>query len=682
MSWDNTERSRLFQDFLRVLGGEMDFDLVPVKATESLNTNAAKHRIAVRPKDRRGSSKRSMHRKGEKGEKQTPLPSLNEESPTKSYTDETQTDKSESKNNQNNDKLVTLIQVDPNIPGTSGVHSQSSAPIEIPRTSAGQDSETTRQRTPLSTSPISMSALQDVKLRSRPVPIKLDNIENRKDSSSEDVELSKKFEQVKRFSLKWENSGHAEVENVKSPSHDSMLPSVSLSSKDHLEEKKRFQIVVEEKKIVETVEKKEEKKEDKKTLVGSVEHPFPLSPTSPVTFVLKKEPLKPGAKVSEGRSDFQPKADSTDLSKSVKQVPEVSDSLKRQPAEIEKKPSREELGFKIGEKSLSKSDGSSSSNVPSSSPEKLASPREEYKARRQTRSKTLPEQNVPKELLDTAKTENTSPVHAKVDSTLSSLKQQKSVRHDYDNVIVGLKPVDVKRLSWVGISGSSVDSTTEPSWVALAKKKQADNDNKSDNVEPKDAKPMPIIPKSVSIVSTAPQKKDVKECQFLAEKKESSDAQTLVSGPRKDTSMGPLGTLPKKDIQSFTNKSLAVETKISNVISDSKKDINTSEPVGVKVPPKVVNEKSKSLERSVNFGSSVPQWKRDLSIKKRGNGTENASQVKIEIIEKVPQKVEKKEEEKTAVQIREKTSQEKFDLSSSNRKSKVLDMVKSFQKVS
>ncbi|KAL3880800.1 hypothetical protein ACJMK2_033010 [Sinanodonta woodiana] len=663
-------------------GGEMDLDLVPVKTTESLSSNAAKHRIAVRPRDRRVSSKRSVHRKGDKGEKQTPLPSLNEESPTKSYTDETRTDKSESKNKLDNDKLVTLIQVDPNDTGTSSVHSQNSVPIEIPRAPVRQDSETSKQWTPLSTSPISMSALQDVKLRPRPVPLKLDNNENRKDSSSEDVELSKKFERVKRFSSKWENGGQPEVENVKSPSHDSM-PSASLSPKDQLEEKKVFQIAVEEKKIAETVEKKEEKKEDKRTLV---EHLSPLSPTSPVTFILKKEPLKPGAKLSEGRSDFHPKADSADISKSVKHVPEVSDSVK--PAENEIKNSREELGFKLGEKSPSKSDGSSS-NILSGSPEKLASPREEYKARRQTRSKTLPEQKVPKELLDAAKTENTHPVHAKVESTISASRQQKSVKSDYDNVVAGnagLKPVDVKRLSWVGISGSSVDSTTEPSWVALAKKKQADNDNKPDNVEPKDAKPMPITPKPVSIVPTAPLKKDGKECQFPAEKKETSDTQTLVSGPRKDTSTVPLATLPKKDNQIFTNKPAAVETRRANVTSDSKKDINTSELVGVKVPPKGVSEKSKSLERSVNLGSSVgssvPQWKRDLSIKKRDNGTENASQVKIEIIEKAPSKVEKKEESKTSVQIREKTQQEKFDLSSSNRKSKVLDMVKSFQKVS
>ena len=366
-------------------------------------------------------------------------------------------------------KISTTIAVGTPIPR--------SEPKDIPHSNIPKDepdANKSHSMSPLSSSPVSSSMLQDVKLRPRPLSGKFDGAEPKVEKVETGSELSQAFNKAKRFSKKFDDD--VTVDSKTSVSKDTAVH-VSVKEK----EDNKFGVSL---KGVTNV------KDDKKTLTEDKKSPTtenkPFTETSKesvvspgmtgVSFVLKKEPLR-----SVGTRQGSNEGKSVNVSSFEKtETSVVKSAMKPSETNISKDVTKSDT---VTSTTLSKTD---SGKVSFGSPEKLASPREDYKLKRQTRSKTLPEQPVPKELLDKAKQVDTQkPPQQRLGSPPMSTKVRTS---DYDNVTVGSKPFQSKRASWASESPKTGSVSGEPSWIARARAKQADFEKEEKENKGGDAK--------------------------------------------------------------------------------------------------------------------------------------------------------------------------------------------------
>ena len=376
-----------------------------------------------------------------------------------------------------------------------------SDPKEIPQPKRNNDSSErmSRSLSPLSTSPVSQSMLQDVKLRSRPLSGKFDHTETKKEEN--ESELSQIFNKAKRFSRKYDAEG-----KIIDGNSDNVKPVVKSDGK-----------------IETLVNKSNSQKDDtKKDITVAVSSPSnketTASSSSPpaVGYVLKKEPLRPGSKIIETskptllQSDTDKQEDECTAKSSMgRKVAEI-DATDRSVAD--NKPLTDSLvpptpagalqtvtratelsGTQNTQQNITQTVSQTGSLVApqnftqaklqtgtqsilgtkTASPEKLPSPREEYKLKRQNRSKTLP---VSKELIDKAEELdkiNIKPLRGKSPPAVITGRTA-----PYDNVVVDQKPVQSKRMSWASSIGTTAN--TEPSWVIKAKQKEIEKQTEAD----------------------------------------------------------------------------------------------------------------------------------------------------------------------------------------------------------
>lgn len=734
-----------------------DLDAVEMR-TEKLSNEGAKHRISVKPKSRRASTKTSMKQK-EKPQIGTQLPEVKEESPTKISVGEASDSITDKKPNVT--KISTTISV-----GNSPIPRSEPKDIPQPRTKDETDATRSHSMSPLSTSPVSSAILQDVKLRPRPASGKFDEVKTEKEEASS--ELSNAFNRVKRFSKKFEEDVNADV--VKSSPKD-VTVNVNVKEK----EEPKFGISL--KGVSDLREDKKSPNEEtksplaeSKTIIEPVKDTDVVSPGMPgVSFVLKKEPLRPATA----------RQDSTEtkiggISKAVT----ISETKDR-----ESDASRDTV--KTDSVTPSKSFSSKGLN---GSPEKLPSPREDYKLKRQLRSKTLPEQPVPKEMLDKAKeADSRKPPLRKPGSPPVSTRS----RGNYDNVVIGTKPIQSKRASWAPETTKTGSVSAEPSWIATARQKQIEHEKVKSKKDSKDAdgktEAAKIVDKSATQATVkvdekaAPQTnvassektdtspaKSVSENVTMNEKANvKSWTQSYSAKPFEKTSnlssvKAPSVHSSSIAAKSVTEKSLNVQIKPTLAQSSIKPSIQPTSVSAVKpgfdrtasqkastvtakpafdsksvtqsparpfgsananiskepVKTSVASVSKEPIKSSVTSDSKKPfsvetkkvEEKKDIKSSAGGFSTRpgsisdkktpdagglppwkqkknSPSQVKIEIIDKTDNKADQnktskvEEQKKSVVQAREKGKTETCSDSAANKPSRVLDMVKNFQKL-
>ena len=422
-----------------------------------------------------------------------------------------------------------------------------------------------------------------------------------------------------------------------------------------------------------------------KSLVSPV-----TSPTSSnITYVLKKEPLRsPASSSSKSSPDYEniPYMSSKQSSNNYENITlksPVSDVSSEHdydnlPA-LENLPKIEPLkSGKIGEESSVVD----SSMQKESQANKLASPKEEYRLKRQARSKTLPEQPVSVEVLDaksksdalgksftaqrteTYKVSDTSAKNRFSRSFTAGKTEAISEKSDTkteSGVTPANKRVEPKRLSWVG-STSSGDSTVSstPAWMSLAKKKQEIQEEKTKEDEQKSTKSVPISgasakdsdkaanvsrfgQKEVSVTTkpsvTAQKSSEKPAVSKFGQTRESfkQEADKPSVGANKFGQMKPISIGSVKDKDGPKTESKVQEKKTT--------DTTTKPPL--KSKPADISNKSSTLERKSAFekpassapSSNVPAWKQNLMKK-------GSMEPKIEIIEKDQPKSTPKIEEK------------------------------------
>lgn len=432
-----------------------DLDAVDMR-TEKLSNEGAKHRISVKPKSRRASTKTSMRQK-EKPSTVAQLPGVKEESPTKIPVGETDniTDKK-----PNVTKISTTIAVgNPPIPR--------SEPKDIPKPNKPKDETDavrSRSMSPLSTSPLSTSQLQDVKLRPRPASGKFDDVGPKVEKSEADSELSSAFNKAKRFSKKFE-----EEVNVDSKKSEVKDVSVNVSGKE--KEEPKFGVSL--KGVSNLKEEKKSPVVETKPITEPAKDNNVVSPgMTGVSFVLKKEPLRPAA-ARQDSAEAKSKITSSNDKKEINVPKTVTAAVTK------------EVETNVNKDTLKSGTTVTPAKGQLGSPEKLASPREDYKQKRQLRSKTLPEQPVPKEMLDKAKeADNQKPSVTRLGSPPMPTKVR---THDYDNVVVGTTSVQSKRASWAPESTKTGAVSAEPSWIAKAREKQIEHEKQAKEKESKES---------------------------------------------------------------------------------------------------------------------------------------------------------------------------------------------------
>lgn len=522
-------------------------------------------------------------------------------------------------------------------------------PVPKPPTPEPMSLESGSSPVQLSSSPVSQSMLDNVKLRSRPHSMREDRKDDKEDNPN--TELSQAF--GKRFSL------------IKDTPTDDPKKTSDVSLKKETPKVE----VIDTPKPLKTSETRE-------TTMKS----NPIGPD--VKFVLKKEPLKSTSSVqrSPGSSLERQKPPLHSVEGKITSV-DTKESPKSETRETTMKSDSKTTG-NIKEGTGVKLESKFSD---SKTPQRLAVQKEDYKARREQRSKTLPMSkevlenksgpDVTKSMKDTrhwgsqprpfkeiiphvepAKTsvetkpqsnfgrglkevklqevkskdlkeskpstnfvksvkENKTEEDAK-SSELSQSSKENRVQSPGRNVSTALsKRLEPKRLSLVGTS-----NTSEPSWIAIAKQKQAEE-----------------------------QKENEKDLKNTANNIESKSKDTPVI---KDTPKTPPGSVlagrGKFGASSTEKTNVALvkqpldKTDNKNRVQDTRPSVESSQPSSIKkniFEPKT-SDKPKEIEK-------VPAWRSNLSKNKRDQQKDGSS-VKIEIIEKSSppdvKVVEKKEE--------------------------------------
>lgn len=373
----------------------------------------------------------------------------------------------------------------------------------------------------------------------------------------------------------------------------------------------------------------------------------PTSPTSKnvpttgkTTYVLKKEPLRASSSTSR-TSDYENlqnvKFNKNETSPSSDYENFPLGGLKSEKSELsspepdyDNLPPTAYLVSPTAEKILPKEVDSASKPKTSSMPQKLSSPREEYKLKRQPRSRTLPEQPVSREILDSKSTgapkeimdskafnvgdtsvtpskrtpsktnsfkENNNSVLNRFSGSLNSSLSEKTAENKID-IESTAKKVEPQRTSLKAGSGVS----TTPSWV---KSQPSEEVNKRTGSEPttpgvvkSDSQDKPKFGQLRPVSTNKPKEKETPEPSTKKPTQEMKKESDLSQKP-------PLATKPAELRSSTLDRKAVFENSSSSTPSPT-----------------------------------VPAWKANLPPK-RGSVIKD-KEVKIEIIEKdkVPAKVE------------------------------------------
>lgn len=373
----------------------------------------------------------------------------------------------------------------------------------------------------------------------------------------------------------------------------------------------------------------------------------PTSPTSKnvpttgkTTYVLKKEPLRASSSTSR-TSDYENlqnvKFNKNETSPSSDYENFPLGGLKSEKSELsspepdyDNLPPTAYLVSPTAEKILPKEVDSASKPKTSSMPQKLSSPREEYKLKRQPRSRTLPEQPVSREILDSKSTgapkeimdskafnvgdtsvtpskrtpsktnsfkENNNSVLNRFSGSLNSSLSEKTAENKID-IESTAKKAEPQRTSLKAGSGVS----TTPSWVKSQPSeevnKRTDSEQTTPGVVKSDSQDKPKFGQLRPVSTNKPKEKETPEPSTKKPTQEMKKEPDLSQKP-------PLATKPAELRSSTLDRKAVFENSSSSTPSPS-----------------------------------VPAWKANLPPK-RGSVIKD-KEVKIEIIEKdkVPAKVE------------------------------------------
>lgn len=653
----------------------MDFDFAAVKRdTQTLTSDAAKHRISVKPKSR----KSSMVQSRRVADRATVphLPRVTEE-PTKQAEDSIQDHRTSIKVTAQ--PIVDELPKDTKVESTTatGRERKSSVGKSEPQKSVDKDIGN-KEKSQLFTRNISVKDKDSEKIAERksdpvlnveevktvkPRPKSLVDVEP-VESRGEANELSKAF---KRMSLRREvvspveTFGKTAVEPVKE------VKEINVSGAATSEPKTA--------KVPVKTEQQTTKAAETKSPTSPTSKNVPT--TGKTTYVLKKEPLRASSSTSR-TSDYENlqnvKFNKNETSPSSDYENFPLGGLKSEKSELsspepdyDNLPPSAYLVSPTAEKILPKEVDRASKPKTSSMPQKLSSPREEYKLKRQPRSRTLPEQPVSREILDSKSTgapkeimdskafnvgdtsvtpskrtpsktnsfkENNNSVLNRFSGSLNSSLSEKTAENKID-IESTAKKVEPQRTSLKAGSGVS----TTPSWV---KSQPSEEVNKRTGSEPttpgvvkSDSQDKPKFGQLRPVSTNKPKEKETPEPSTKKPTQEVKKEPDLSQKP-------PLATKPAELRSSTLDRKAVFENSSSSTPSPT-----------------------------------VPAWKANLPPK-RGSVIKD-KEVKIEIIEKdkVPAKVE--EQKKTpSVQLRGKPPC--AEESKAGRKSgNVLDMVKNFQ---
>ncbi|XP_052721347.1 proteoglycan 4-like isoform X3 [Crassostrea angulata] len=655
----------------------MDFDFAAVKRdTQTLTSDAAKHRISVKPKSR----KSSMVQSRRVADRATVphLPRVTEE-PTKQSEDSIPPQDHRTSIKVTAQPIVDELPKDTKVESTTatGRERKSSVGKSEPQKSVDKDNGN-KEKSQLFTRNISVKDKDSEKIAERksdpvlnveevktvkPRPKSLVDVEP-VESRGEANELSKAF---KRMSLRREvvspveTFGKTAVEPVKE------VKEINVSGAATSEPKTAKVPVKTEQQTTKAVETKS-----------------PTSPTSKnvpttgkTTYVLKKEPLRASSSTSR-TSDYENlqnvKFNKIETSPSSDYENFPLGGLKSEKSELsspepdyDNLPPTAYLVSPTAEKILPKEVDSASKPKTSSMPQKLSSPREEYKLKRQPRSRTLPEQPVSREILDSKSTgapkeimdskafnvgdtsvtpskrtpsktnsfkENNNSVLNRFSGSLNSSLSEKTAENKID-IESTAKKVEPQRTSLKAGSGVS----TTPSWVKSQPSEEVNKHTGSEQTTPSvvksDSQDKPKFGQLRPVSTNKPKEKETPEPSTKKPTQEMKKEPDLSQKP-------PLATKPAELRSSTLDRKAVFENSSSSTPSPT-----------------------------------VPAWKANLPPK-RGSVIKD-KEVKIEIIEKdkIPAKVE--EQKKTpSVQLRGKPPC--AEESKAGRKSgNVLDMVKNFQ---
>eukprot|EP00105_Crassostrea_gigas_P026190 XP_011447020.1 PREDICTED: muscle M-line assembly protein unc-89 isoform X2 [Crassostrea gigas] len=655
----------------------MDLDFAAVKRdTQTLTSDAAKHRISVKPKSRKSSVVQS--RRVADRATVPHLPRVTEE-PTKQAEDSIPPQDHRTSIKVTAQPIVDELPKDTKVESTTatGRERKSSVGKSEPQKSVDKDNGN-KEKSQLFTRNISVKDKDSEKIAERksdpvlnveevktvkPRPKSLVDVEP-VESRGEANELSKAF---KRMSLRREvvspveTFGKTAVEPVKE------VKEISVSGAATSEPKTA--------KVPVKTEQQTTKAAETKSPTSPTSKNVPT--TGKTTYVLKKEPLRASSSTSR-TSDYENlqnvKFNKNETSPSSDYENFPLGGLKSEKSELsspepdyDNLPPSAYLVLPTAEKILPKEVDSASKPKTSSMPQKLSSPREEYKLKRQPRSRTLPEQPVSREILDSKSTgapkeimdskafnvgdtsvtpskrtpsktnsfkENNNSVLNRFSGSLNSSLSEKTAENKID-IESTAKKVEPQRTSLKAGSGVS----TTPSWV---KSQPSEEVNKRTGSEPttssvvkSDSQDKPKFGQLRPVSTNKPKEKETPEPSTKKPTQEMKKEPDLSQKP-------PLATKPAELRSSTLDRKAVFENSSSSTPSPT-----------------------------------VPAWKANLPPK-RGSVIKD-KEVKIEIIEKdkIPAKVE--EQKKTpSVQLRGKPPC--AEESKAGRKSgNVLDMVKNFQ---
>ncbi|KAJ8298003.1 hypothetical protein KUTeg_024534 [Tegillarca granosa] len=548
---------------------DMDFAAMSVD-TPTLASNAARHKISVKPKSRRLSTKSFRRNREAAG---SPLPEVKEESVTPR--EEPATKLPETVKNISTQENKTVIQingfgkednrvtsikkaVDENTAMKSASLPRNLEKTEVVRKHSGQEEPKSPIRQPQpQVSPVS-GGLEEVKLR-KPRPTSL--IETRGSDNSEKSELANAF---KRMSVKRE---------------ESPLKEEGGKVTDVVQAKKEKEIVIDSFDFTKSggaVSNKENNSKFGVSLKSTTPTSPIKSPTSGVTFVLKKEPLKPQSSSTKNENVRPASANDTKVTneKDVTVQGEVTPKL-----------SPTKNSVKENEDKLTK----------------LPSPREEYRAKREGRSKTLPEQPVSKDFLNQKDYSST----AKFSQSLSN-KDEHSEKVE-SKPETATSPIgrrtEPKRMSWVGSSSSSTSESSVPSWIEMAKKRQGGEVNEVEKKEPK-----PVVS-----LSREPAKVKSTDSSVTSSSGATKEQKDIFNGSKKSPD-------EQKDKDFVTKPSTTTSSKpdihkpLVSKLSDSKTE---TQPVSKPLVGKLTDNKTEvqSVNKSVSSKVSENKMETQTDIK-------------------------------------------------------------------
>lgn len=656
---------------------KMDLDFAAVKRdTQTLTSDAAKHRISVKPKSRKSSVLQS--RRVADRTTAPHLPRVTEE-PTKQADDSIppQDHRTSIKVTAHpNEELPKDIKVESNT--ATGRERKPSVGKSEPQKSVDKEiSISSKEKSQLFASNISVRDKDSDKITERksdpilnvgevktvkPRPKSLVDVEP-VESREEANELSKAF---KRMSLRREIVSPVETP-VKTVEPLKEVKEISVSGAATSEPKTA--------KVPVKTEQQTSKLMETKSPTSPTTKDGLSSGTGKTTYVLKKEPLRTSSSTSRS-SDYENlhnvKFDKSETSPDYENFPLggfKSEKLELSSPEpdYDNLPPTAYLVSPTAEKILPKEVDSASKSKTSTMPQKLSSPREEYKLKRQPRSRTLPEQPVSREIIDSK-----SPVAPK------EIMDSKALNVG-DTSISPSKRTPSKTNSFKENNNSVLNRFSGSLNSALSEKTA---ENKIDiESTAKKVEPRRTSLKAGSSASSTPSW--VKSQPSEDVNKRPGSEQTTLGSVKSDSFDKPkFGQLRPVS----TNKPKEKETpepSTKKTTQEVKKDSDLSQKPPLATKP--VELRSSTLDRKAVFentssstsSSTVPAWKANLP-QKRGSAMKD-KEVKIEIIEKDPVPAKVEEQKKTpSVQLRGKPPC--AEESKAGRKSgNVLDMVKNFQ---